>query len=241
MKTNMFEFITKTHNPLGGGHVIQTDGSIRGCFNCSYCWARGLIDRHQLRWLKYFGRYRTGEKELVKRFKPEDFVFAFDMADIGHPGVPYNVFVECMRWVADQPCKVLLSTKNPGIYTAHAAIMPSNAVLGTTIETDMNITLEFSEAPVPSVRLAFMALLASKVENDLFISVEPIMKFSEAFAEEIKMINPWAVAIGYDNHKHKLPEPTLAETEGLIASLEEAGITVYRKTIRPAWDEEVET
>ena len=44
------------------------------------------------------------------------------------------------------------------------------------------------------------------------------------------------VAVGYDNYNNLLPEPREAETEEFIRQLEDAGITVYRKTIREAWD-----
>jgi len=67
--------------------------------------------------------------------------------------------------------------------------------------------------------------------------VEPIQDFNlDYFTERIIEIKPWAVAIGYDNYDNKLPEPSMAKTMQLIDRLEKAGITVYRKTLREAWN-----
>jgi hypothetical protein len=50
-------------------------------------------------------------------------------------------------------------------------------------------------------------------------------------------IVPWGVAVGFDNYRCELPEPTLVKTEQLITSLENEGIRVFRKTIRLSWSE----
>jgi hypothetical protein len=44
------------------------------------------------------------------------------------------------------------------------------------------------------------------------------------------------MAVGYDNYNNRLPEPTLSKTMQLIDCLEKTGITVYRKTLREAWN-----
>jgi hypothetical protein len=72
----------------------------------------------------------------------------------------------------------------------------------------------------------------------IFISIEPIMEFDyEPFVSKLLKMHPWAVAVGYDNYDNKLPEPLLAKTMQLIDRLEKAGIRVYRKTLREAWNE----
>jgi hypothetical protein len=43
------------------------------------------------------------------------------------------------------------------------------------------------------------------------------------------------IAVGYDNYKNYLPEPSLKRTQDLISKLRKAGIAVYEKTIRKAW------
>lgn len=234
----MYSFITKTHNPIGGGFVEKCDGTIEGCYGCIHCWATALKDRH--RWEKYFGAYRLIDKLLIKRFKPEDFVFAFDMIEIGHPDLKKDVFHGGMLWVGMQPCPVLILSKNPAVFHENHKMIPSNAYLGATVETDTLETTEISSAPTTLSRLAHMEIVKMVLpENKQFFSIEPILKFSSEFANRIISAKPWAVAVGYDNHKHKLNEPSLADTEKLIAVLEENDIKVYRKTIRKAWWEEV--
>jgi len=49
-------------------------------------------------------------------------------------------------------------------------------------------------------------------------------------------LQPWAVAVGYDNYNNHLPEPPLEKTMQLIERLEKAGITVFRKTLRERWN-----
>jgi hypothetical protein len=74
--------------------------------------------------------------------------------------------------------------------------------------------------------------------NKLFVSIEPILDFSLLSFENdlVDFIRPWAVAVGYDNYNNHLPEPPLAKTLQLIEALEKAGIKVFRKTLREAWD-----
>jgi hypothetical protein len=66
----------------------------------------------------------------------------------------------------------------------------------------------------------------------IMISIEPIMEYTTGFLYDLFRINPKFVAVGYDNYGNELPEPYLAKTMGLIAALEQAGIKVYRKTLR---------
>ena len=222
--SRMFPFITHTVNPLGGGPCP---------FNCYHggCWANLMKTRYG--WEKYKGPWRVIEKEL-KNFKHGDMVFPFDMTEIGAPGIPENIITELMAWIARQPCEMLLLSKNPAFYRINADIMPHNAWLGATIETDSSITLEHSKAPTPWRRLVEMQWVAENLPaNKTFVSIEPIMKFSPDFERSIMKIKPHAVAVGYDNYKNGLPEPRLAATESLIKELEEF-TTVYRKTIREA-------
>lgn len=217
----MFPFITHTCNPLAGGPCP---------FECSYCWANSM--KKQYGWKKYQGDWRTREDQL-KQFKEEDFIFAFDMQDIGSPEIPYNVITQLLNWCSNQPSDVLLLTKNPKFYLDYSPFISENVVLGATIETDALITHNYSEAPETYHRLACMEKIARDLPNRTFISIEPIMKMTPNFEREISKINPWGVAVGYDNYNNGLPEPSLERTEILIKELE-TFTTVYRKTIREA-------
>jgi len=220
MTSRMFPFITVTCNPLAGGPCP---------FQCSYWWATKLKNRHN--WIKYTGPWRIHDKAL-KVFHSYDFLFACDMVDIGAPDIPPTVFYDLMAWIFHQPCQVLTLTKNPEVYRKYHEIIPKNMVLGATIESDlMLVTREFSKAPKPHDRLEPMQWLAVNMPNDRFISVEPIMKFSPLFSCEILSVRPWAVAVGYDNYRNGLIEPSLQETKQLISELSES-TKVFTKTLR---------
>lgn len=149
--------------------------------------------------------------------------FAIQMGPKAHPE---NTFLFC--------------TKNPKRY--HDFEFPDNCLLGATVETDLGRYVQhFSVAPDPAWRLIAMRKLQYPHK---FISIEPIMRFSPWFHEEIIELKPEIVEVGYDNYHmfekwgHKV-EPFLEETVELIQKLEKAGITVKEKSIRPAWNEEV--
>ena len=233
--SRMFPFVTHTVNPMAGGFFNTPEGEIVACpYECSYCWARKLINR--FKYPKYMGPYRVEPKELRRTFKPDDFPFVQDMSDIGIATVEKRVIFDILTWVGSQPCPMLLLTKNPAFYNKYINYLPPNAVLGTTIETDLPGTRQFSKAPYPSDRLAEMENLKLRLfklarPRRLFVSIEPIMRFSNDFVDQLRKIGPWAVAVGYDNYGNGLPEPSLAATEGLIKELE-TFTQVYRKTIR---------
>jgi len=153
------------------------------------------------------------------------------MVDIGAPDIPPTVFFDLMAWIYHQPCQVLTLTKNPEVYRKYHEIIPKNVVLGATIESDLRVTKEYSKAPLPRDRLEAMYWLVDNMPNDRFISVEPIMAFSPLFSSEILTIKPWAVAVGYDNYKTGLIEPSLQETKQLISELSES-TKVFTKTLR---------
>jgi len=217
--SRMFPFITHTVNPLGGGPCP---------YECTYCWATNLKDRYSYK--KYQGDWRIIPKEL-KKYDSKAFVFPFDMTEIGAPSIPAEIIDELLEWIGKQSCQMLLLTKNPRFYYDWRNYIPENAIIGCTIESDTNIMSDFSQAPAGYHRLWWMQEIGTHLPNKRFISIEPIMKFTPDFEREIMKINPWAVAVGYDNYNNGLPEPNLAATENLIKELE-FFTTVYRKTMR---------
>ena len=228
--SRMFSFITGTCNPLGG----VCPGL------CSYCWAqseKGLAKRYGH--IKYQGPPRLYAEVLRRRYREGDFIFDCDMRDKYSPDVPDEMIHRVYEWQAASPEAVWLDlTKYPTRYPGLLRYVPGNVVLGATIETDLCISPGISRAPQPSLRLEAMERVARNTRNELFVSVEPIMSFRlEEFAGSLKRIDPWMVAVGYDNYGNTLPEPPLEETERLIELLEEFTY-VERKTIRKAWWED---
>ena len=249
----MFPFITvPPWNPLGGECLHR----------CSYCWAqgpKGLANRYKMR--KYQGKPRIVESELLRKFEADDFVFVCDMCDLFAEAVPKKMILRILGAIErNSQVKFLLMTKNPGRYGILAGLekIPSNAVLGVTVETNrcrfrvngQELSyFDISQACPPKTRLLSMEtlwfgrLISKGFVRAHFISIEPIMDFNlegpeprDNFAEYIIGLQPWAVAVGYDNYDNHLPEPSLAKTMQLIECLEKAGIAVFRKTLREAWN-----
>jgi len=204
----------------------------------------GLVNRFNMQ--KYQGKPRLIEKELNRRFKPGEFVFVQDMSDLFADTVPDDLILSIFNHIERFPkTKFLLQTKNPERYINLASSIPQNCILGTTIETNYDLFdtpsqyrdyAEISRAPFPIERFWALEFLKdlSTFSHDIFISIEPILDFDKESIEFLKAIKPWAVAVGYDNYGHKLPEPPLDKTLKLIEELEKF-TKVYRKTIRKAW------
>ena len=244
--SRMFSFIKETWNPLGGECPHK----------CIYCWSRHLAGRYGMK--KYQGEPRLIKSELKRKFKPGSFVFTQDMTDLFADNVPIRLILKVLDVEREHPkVKFLHLTKNTKRYIdlAEEKEFPPNVVLGATVETDFyrffdlrkgeDVFIEYEEisrAPPPQERLRHLRKLKEIVDNPLFISIEPILDFSTdihlppRFVERIKMVKPWAVAVGYDNYNHKLPEPPLNKTLRLIEELEKF-TKVYKKTLRRAWYE----
>lgn len=226
----MFPFITCTWNPLGGEcrHL------------CEYCWARKLIERNKF--AKYQGSPRLVEKEMERQFKFGDFVFVCDMCDLFGDWVPDELIEKVLEVTRRFPeTHFLFLTKNPGryYYLMGRGRAGNNVVLGATIESNRSY-LELSRAPdqVERIRSMYQVSLDKCATGLLrrFISIEPILDFDPSLIADITYIGPWAIAVGYDNYGHHLPEPSLEKTLDLIRQLEANHIIVYRKTLREAWN-----
>lgn len=221
----MFPEVTKTWNPYVG------------CLHkCIYCWARSLAEGK----LKHLARYRDGfapkliEHELKRIFRA-GFIFTSDMGDLWGSWVPHQSIEKVLVPIRCSPGAAFLClTKNPERYHEFLHLIPSNVILGATIETNIQFS-EISQAPSVVDRATYMAGIQ---EATKFISIEPIMAFQlDSFVSMIRTIAPDFVYVGYDNHGHHLPEPSRSETEELIDALEEFTI-VRPKTLRKAWWED---
>lgn len=218
--TRMFTFISKTWNPFVG------------CKNyCKYCWARKLAKRSKCEECKNFTPHMHRNR-LEQKFRAGEVVFIGDMGDIAFFQSEAN---EILEKIEEYPqTTFLFLTKDPQTYLKWIN-PPPNIVFGATIETNRNISF-LSKAPHPAIRFEALIRLAKHHPNiPQFISIEPIMDFDEEFIKLIKLVNPYIVAIGYDNYKNKLPEPNLSKTTKLIEILEASNIIVHKKTIRKAW------
>lgn len=243
--SRMFSF-AKPVNPLGG----------RCPYDCVYCWAnsdRGLVKRFSMK--KYQGEpyfdLRVRMPHVLK--EEQKCVWLCTMLDMFAPNVP-DKLIEMVLSVAQKnpevPCMTL--TKNPKRYFDFWDWWKKlpNMMLGATIETNwaggFHVPSQYvnyfmiSEAPHPVDRITHMHHLRGWLRKEilevpLLVCVEPILDFDERFfAEDIGLIHPEAVAVGYDNYHWQLPEPALAKTEDLISELEKF-TKVVRKSLRKAW------
>jgi protein gp37 len=214
----MFDVITATWNP------------VIGCLhNCTYCWAKDLVETRLCRTEKYKDGFKPKlvEYELKRKFKKK-FVFAVDMGDLFGKWVPREWILKVTRAVCYNPNSYyLFLTKNPDRYFEFLDVFPQNLVLGATIET--NRDYKVSAAPTPAERYEAMSKLPW---NNKLISIEPIMDFDiSEFVQWMKDIRPRTVYVGYDNYQNHLPEPSLNKTLELATELSKF-TRVRRKTFR---------
>jgi len=160
------------------------------------------------------------------------------MGDLFCADVPDLWIREVLRTARNAPKSntFLFLTKNPWRYFDFLEEFPPNALFGATIETDRSeLIKKLSKAPPPRDRFYAMNCLRA-YNKRTFVTIEPILDFNPAGLRTwLEVISPVFVVIGYDNHRHKLPEPALEKTLELIESLESAGLEVLKKTLRPAW------
>jgi len=228
----MFSIITRTWNP------------VTGCrHGCRYCWARRLALtklRNRERYAKGFIP-RLNEEEFKVKFNDGEMVFVSDMGDLFGSFIPRRWIIRVINHIRRFPRTFFLFlTKNPQRYEEFIDIMPENAILGATIETNRDALYtehRISRAPLPSVRIRAMINLTW---DKKFISIEPVLDFDlEAFLGQLMRINPIMIYIGYDNYNNRLPEPPLSKVLALIERLSKSPILVIAKTLRRAWFEDL--
>lgn len=226
----MFSIVTSTWNPISG------------ClYECRYCWAKNLA----LTKLKTTKRYANGFKpslntsEFRVRFGKGDLVFVVDMGDMFAPFIPEKWIKQVLDHIRQFPeADFLFMTKNPKRYLELLPFIPQNAILGATIETNIDSIIvqdKVSAAPPQSERAEAM----KELEWDRkIVSIEPILHFDlDILVKWITDIDPFIVYVGYDNYSNKLREPSMQQTLKLMQKLSENAL-VIKKTIRPSWFED---
>jgi DNA repair photolyase len=197
---------------------------VRYCsYHCSYCYAKP--------WQKPTPEIIPAQLTKIRGSGKKIFIghlgdlFCKDMPDY----IINAVIIRCLECPGNQ---YIFQTKNPARYLTRDNLFPENSILGTTVETDNEYLLACnSKAPFPLVRFAAIKTLKERQpEIKTFITCEPIMKFSEFFADSIIFARPDFVNIGADSKHHNLPEPTYAEVLELIERIKGAGIEIRVKS-----------
>lgn len=222
----------------------------RGCkYSCVYCAFRNSLKRSACEKCREFEPH--AHLEVLEGTPPKTKVGEF--LTIGLTGdISFAtdremsaVVTYCEKW---KNRTFLVQSKNPSRFMDW--IFPDNVILGTTIESNrehlwdisdpLKIRYDYqdiSSAPLPEKR--YEAMLKLGLGQRKAITIEPVLDFDvEILAQWIINLNPELVWIGYDNHKHKLPEPPFSKTMALIERVKEAASNeskVVEKTIRLAW------
>jgi hypothetical protein len=126
-----------------------------------------------------------------------------------------------------------LQSKRPEYFQPFLGLLPPNAVLLTTMETNRDSGYSnFSKAPIPSQRLQQFHTLsfARKV-----LTIEPLMDFdTETFFSWVKAIKPGYVWIGFNSRpaQVQIPEPSKEKVREFLGLLKGDGIEVRGKDLR---------
>ena len=215
------------------GWITHTWNAIKGAcpHSCEYCYCKKWGDQPELHF---------DEKELkTKLVDPETGkddldIFCGSSCDMWADKIP-------IKWIiyTIDHCRCfdnnryLFQTKNPlRLYNLHC-FLPSNIVLGTTIETNRYYPEIMGTAPSVRER-AWHILNLSLVGIETMVTLEPLMDFDlDKLVGIIKSAKPKWVNIGANtNHKVKLPEPPAEKVKELIVELKKITEVKIKKNLK---------
>lgn len=207
----------------------KTWNPLQGCrFNCIYCKGsfKAQAKRQKHNCILCYNYEPHFHPERLNKIPNADLIFACGNGDISF-AEPLEK-AQILRAIQHHPKKTfLVQTKNPRCLWDWR--IPSNVIVGTTIETDL-YPQKISDAPIPSVR--YLDLL--KMNCRKAVTIEPILDFDlKTLKHWVWKLNPEIVWVGYANHTKnlKLIEPELSKTRELIKQLE-SFTDVRVKTLR---------
>jgi hypothetical protein len=181
----------------------------------------------------YQGPPRFNERDRAIDLGCGKTIFVAHTSDLFAGGVaPEHVLAVLLRCQKYRFNEYVFQTKNPMRAACCLSEMPDRFIFGTTIETDDWKLLEsLSKAPHPYERSRGIDNIRLwKGCSKVFITIEPIMKFSGSFARSLMGTHPRFINIGADSKHCNLPEPTAEETINLITDLRSVGIEVRLKS-----------
>lgn len=214
-KGNMYEWITKTWNPIRGACPHQ----------CSYCY----VKKSRVK------RLYEGPPKLIKsQFKSlgrNNFWFIGSMIDLFAEGIPEDWIFQIIHHTSRYPDNhYLFQSKNPiRMFQLRWMWEPdSNYIFGTTIETNRHYS-QMGKAPKVWDRATFLGFMSNKYFKTI-VTIEPIMDFDFIELQHLIMTcNPAWVNIGADSQNSGLPEPTANKINELIKGLKAEGIEIKTK------------
>jgi protein gp37 len=164
------------------------------------------------------GPLRIEERELKVRYGKGKVIFVEHTNDLFAEGVEdewvWRIFEHMLQWPEN---RYVMQTKNPAVALGRMyGHRPPNWILGVTVESDVT---HVGNTPHPRARMSVCRKMAERGEP-VFITIEPVLTFTDGFAKAIAEARPTWVNIGADSKNTPgLPQPTRAEVLGLIAEL----------------------
>lgn len=218
---------------------VKTWNPVVGCnFLCIYCDKsfQKQMRRQMRRCFKCYLYTPHFHPERLNRLPNSKIIFVCGFSDVAHAKEEW--LEQILEVIEQNTSKTFyIQTKDPAVYQKFD--FPDNVLKGVTLETNLDkyhspsLFVDYesiSKAPKPSERI-------KRISEVDYITVEPVLDFSEEFASIIAEFSPIFVYIGYDNHNCHLPEPTVKKTVELTEELKRRKVEVIEKTIRPAWYE----
>lgn len=209
-KGDMYDFITHTWNPIKG--ACRHD--------CSYCFMK--------RWGK-LNPVRLDEKEFKTNLGLDNYIFVGSSCDMFASDIPQEWILKVFNYCKDFEDFFFFQTKNPARFLELEDHMFRSWDLCTTIETNRFYPEIMGNSPTPKDR----ALAMSKVKNDCFVTIEPIIDFdAKEMVDLIQMCNPVQVNIGANTSNAKLPEPSKEKVLELIERIKTFTIVNNKKNLK---------
>lgn len=217
-KDQMYNWITKRDNPLGGECL----------HNCSYCYVKPMKVRFPKLMEKYSGEPRIEKSGFSKNLKKEDTVFICTCNDLFANNVPKDIIIEILKYYDKFDCTKLLQTKNPNRLSIFKEYISRKFIVCTTIEQDSYNNKFMGRSPDPYNR----AIALYNLSLQKYVTIEPIMDFGLiSMIKLIKMCSPIQVNIGADSGNNNLPEPPKEKILELITELEKFTTVKLKKNL----------
>lgn len=224
---NMYTWVTHTHSHLYG----------RCAHRCSYCYAMRMrqwdprlaaANKNKTylasneRTANYNGRLINGD--VVPRV-----YFLEHMNDLFAPGISPAWISAILAHARQYPShEYVIQTKNPARAERYLANFPANHLIGTTIETNRDMSA-VSRAP-SAIERAVAIRNIGRAGHRIFVTIEPIMDFDLlALATILVDIRPTFVTIGADSKGTGLPEPSAEKVIDLLDILKMKKIPIREK------------
>ena len=217
---NMYDWVSHVHSHLGGECKHK----------CKYCYVQknrfGVNPR-------YTGEIRLIESEFKINYGKDKIIFIEHMNDLFAEGVSEDMIISILQRCSlytESFNSYVFQTKNPerAFVYYQEGYFPSKFMIGTTIETNRDMSAISKAPPVESRATGIWKF--KQAGKQTFITIEPIMDFDEKLINIIINCNPGFVNIGADSKNCKLPEPSKEKIVRLVYCLTKSNILIKKKT-----------